>query len=273
MKITEARILVFDTETTGVDPAEARIVELGAVAIAAGRSTEKLHTFVNPGCPIPAEVSAIHGVTDADVQDAPSFAELAPRVAERFHSVDVVAGYNAVHYDVPLLNAELARVGSDFQADLGRVLDPVVFIRWHLRHLRERTLGAICVHLGIDLSDAHSAVADSIAAGRVLFSLVRMGLVPDDVDAALGAQAALQAIEQAEGERWTYWLYGCRTDSETLRLGCGKHIGRPLREVDAGYLGFLLRTIEDLPTAVRAEFEDEMRRRRDAGAMRAEGRP
>lgn len=271
MKITEARILVFDTETTGVDPAEARIVELGAVAIAAGRSTEKLHTFVNPGCPIPAEVSAIHGVTDEDVASAPTFADLASRVAERFRGFDVVAGYNAAHYDVPLINAELARAGSDFRVDLGRVLDPVVFVRWHLRHLRERTLGAMCERFGIELDGAHSAVADSIAAGRVLFTLVRAGLVPDDVDAALGAQAAFQAIEQAEGERWTYWLYRCRTDSETLRLGCGKHIGRPLREVDGGYLGFLLRTIEDLPTEVREEFEGELRRRRDAGAMRAEG--
>lgn len=255
MRITDARILVFDTETTGIDPAEARIVELGAVAIAASKSVEKLHTFVNPGCLIPPEVSAIHGVTDDDVASAPTFAELAPRVAERFRGFDVVAGYNAAHYDVPLINAELARAGSDFHVDERRVLDPVVFVRWHLRQLRDRTLGAICDHLAITLDNAHSAVADSIAAGRVLFHLVRLGLIPDDVDAALAAQAEHQAAEQVEGERWTYWLYTCRADGKTLRIGCGKHCGRRLDDVDPDYLRFLLRTIYDLPPAVRSEFE------------------
>lgn len=199
MKITEANILVFDTETTGVDPAEARIVDLGAVVIAAATSVEKLHTFVNPGCPIPTEVSQIHGVTDADVADAPTFAELAPRVAERFRGFDVVAGYNAAHYDVPLLNAEL--------------------------------------------------------------TLVRMGLVPDDVNAALAAQAEHLAAEQVEGERWTYWLYTCRQDRATVRIGCGKHIGRPLHEIDPGYLQFMLRTCGDMPEAVRAQFEAVVARR------------
>ncbi len=263
MKITESRILVFDTETTGVDPAEARIVELGAVAIEAGRSTERLHTFVHPGCLIPAEVSAIHGVTDETVAEAPTFNAIAERVAERFRRFDLVAGYNALHYDVPLLNAELARAGHDYRVDPSRVLDPVVFVRWHLRQLRERTLGAICDHLVIELDNAHSAVADSIAAGKVLFALVRLGLVPDDVDEALAAQARHLAAEVEEGERWSYWLYTCRADGVTVRLGCGKHIGRPLQAVDGGYLQYLLRTIGDMPQAVRAEFEGEIARRRD----------
>lgn len=263
MKLTEASFLVFDTETTGTDIEQARIVELGAVIIRAGKVAERLHTFVHPGGPIPAEVSAIHGVTDADVADAPRFEALAPRVEERFGAFDLVCGYNAAHYDVPLLNAELARAGSTFRVDARRVIDPVVFVRWHLRHLRERTLGAICDHLAVQLDNAHSAVADAVAAVEVLFELVRRGLVPDDVDEALTAQAAYQQVQQDEGERWSFWLYTSRDDRATVRMGCGKHIGRRLVEVDTGYLQFMLRTIGDMPESVRAEFEGEIARRRD----------
>lgn len=117
MKLTEARILVFDTETTGPDPDTCRIVELGAVAVRGRSIQERLHTYVNPGCPIPPETTEVHGITDAQVADAPTFAGLLDRAVARFSAFPLLVGYNALHFDAPLVNAELERVHSGFRLD------------------------------------------------------------------------------------------------------------------------------------------------------------
>jgi DNA polymerase III epsilon subunit-like protein len=166
----------------------------------------------------------------------------------------VLAGYNAVRFDAPLINAELARIGVDPRIDPDRVIDPFFFVLWHLRGLRSRKLGFVCERFGVSLVDAHSAAADAVATGEVLFAMIREGLLPDDVEEALAAQADLRERLDLEWERFSYWLYEDRVDG-TLRLGAGKHCGAPLTEVDSSYLGFLLNKIEDLPFEVRALFE------------------
>ena len=105
----------------------------------------------------------------------------------------LLCGYNAISFDVPLLNAEFARCGIPHRLDPGRVLDPIVWIRWFRRHWRERTLAAATKAYGVELSSAHAADADAEATAALTIQLVRDLVIPDDVELAL--------IEQVRGGR------------------------------------------------------------------------
>lgn len=245
--------LVFDAETTGTDPQSDRIVELGAAYVDGPRIT-RYRRRCHPGVPIPPEASAIHHIRDEHVQGEPPFAE----IAERFLGLLAdkggrLCGYNVLAFDGPLLNAELHRAGRRERLDARAILDVIVFVRWHLRHLRTRDLGAVCLHHGIDLTEAHSAAADAQATGQLLQVLCARGHVPADWDAALIEQARLVVLLDEEWTRWSYWLYRDRRNG-SLRLGCGKHCGRLLSDVDPGYLTYCLDKIADLPEEVRALF-------------------
>ncbi|KAJ1456414.1 ribonuclease H-like domain-containing protein [Pelagophyceae sp. CCMP2097] len=121
VSISESLILSFDTETTGIDTAESRVVELGAVYFrGASRIGPQRRMF------------AVHGISDATVASSPSFLEVGPRFVQHLiRGPDVeqpepplLLGYNAVGYDAPLLNAEFARHCIHFAIDAERVLDP-----------------------------------------------------------------------------------------------------------------------------------------------------
>jgi DNA polymerase-3 subunit epsilon len=250
---------VFDTETTGVSAEDDRVVELGAVCVAGGKISGDRRMRINPGRPIPEGASAIHGIKDADVAGKPTFAEVADRFAMYLDGgmhggvTPWLAGYNATGFDVPLLNAEFARIGSPARVDPARVVDPMVFVRWHLRHLRSRSLENVCRHFGIDGGRAHSALDDARATAELLLRMVAEGLIPMNIAEALHAQARMRAALEAEWQDFSYWLYHDRSDGR-LRLGAGSHIGMPLADASPDYLRSLLSKIADLPERVRATF-------------------
>ena len=256
---TERPGFVFDTETTGVDALLDRVVELGAVSFAGGKRVDERRMRLNPGQPIPPGASAIHGISDRDVAGKPPFAEVAERFAMyldgRMHGgvLPWLAGYNATGFDVPLLNAEFARVGSSYRIDEGRVVDPMLFVRWHLRHLRSRSLENICAHFGIDAGRSHSALDDARATATLLFRLIDEGIIPKDVHAALQKQAVLKPQLEAEWKAFSYWLYHDRSDGR-LRLGAGSYIGTALTDASPDYLRSLLSKVGDLPERVRVTF-------------------
>lgn len=264
MKLSEARVFVFDTETTGIDLDNDRIVELGAAYFERGARLQRRRMLVNPGRPIPPEATAVHHISDEDVRLASPFAEVGPRFVTHLDGsalggpAPVLCGYNATRFDAPLLNAELARIGSAVRIDPERVVDPFFFALWHLRALRSRKLVFVCERFGVRLVDAHSAAADAVATGEVLFAMIREGLVPDDHDDALRAQSALRELLDLEWERWSYWLYEDR-ESGVLRMGAGKYCGAPVAEVDPGYFAFLVDKIGDLPEPVREIFAERAR--------------
>lgn len=264
MKLTEARLFVFDTETTGIDLENDRIVELGAAYFEGGARLQRRRMLVNPGRPIPPEATAVHHISDDDVKLAPPFAEVGPRFVLHLDGsalggpAPVLSGYNAARFDAPLLNAELARIGSPVRIDPDRVVDPFFFALWHLRSLRSRKLGFVCDRFGVKLVDAHSAAADAVATGELLLAMVREGLVPDDHEEALEAQRALRDLLDLEWERWSYWLYEDRATG-VLRMGAGKYCGAPVAEVDPGYFAFLVQKIDDLPAPVRDVFVERSR--------------
>lgn len=250
---------VFDTETTGVDVEQDRVVELGAIGCEAGAAARERKMRIDPGVPIPAAASEIHGIYDEHVRGKPSFKAIAARFIEYLtghaqgHEAPWLCGYNAAGFDVPLLNAELARAGLDVRIDAASVVDPMVFVRWHLRHLRKRSLESACEHLGIPLLRAHSALDDATATLQLLLRMMDRGFIPTTLGEVLLEQARVSRLMQAEWEQYSYWLYHDRTDGK-LRLGAGSYCGRYLGEVSHDYLQSLIKKVDDLPDKVRATF-------------------
>ncbi|MCU0664151.1 MAG: 3'-5' exonuclease [Myxococcota bacterium] len=258
--LLDHEVFAFDDETTGLDTAEDRIVQIGAVRFRAGvRLGQRRSSLVNPGVPIPPDATAVHGISDEVVATAPSFAEVGPRfVAQLLFAEDgsepILCGYNAPGFDVPMINAELLRHGIAHRIDPTRVLDPLVFVRWHHRDWRARKLEFVAQQCGISLEGAHSAAADAEATGRVLWHLVAQKTVPEDYEDALATQRRLEALLEEEWSRFGRALYLDRED-HTPRLGFGAHVGKKIAEVDRDYLRWCLGKMDDLTDEARALFQ------------------
>lgn len=173
------RLAVFDTETTGTDTAESRIVTafIGVVD-RAGELSRNHQWLLNPEVPIPAEAEAVHGITTerahTEGQPAgPAIAEIA-RVLDELAAEGIpITAYNA-KYDLTILNSELSRYGLgqlDREAQL--VIDPLVIDR-HVNKYRKgkRTLEAVAAHYGVPLVGAHDAEADARATGGVAWRVL-----------------------------------------------------------------------------------------------------
>lgn len=180
MKLNLSRpIIFFDLETTGTDIMRDRIVEISMIKVMPDGSDIQRTVRVNPGCPIPAEATAIHHITDADVADKPAFREIAPALAESFAGCDI-AGFNSNRFDIPLLAEEFARAGIDFDFSAARFVD--VQTIFHKRE--QRTLSAAYrFYCSKELEEAHSANADTRATYEVLMAqLDHYGDLPNDID-------------------------------------------------------------------------------------------
>lgn len=175
------RLVWLDIEGTGVDPYRDRIVEI-CILSDDGR---ELETRVNPGVPIPQEATAVHGITDADVADAPRFAEIAGDVQDLVDGA-VLAGYNSRRYDVPLIDAELRRAGRPGlpRDELGRIAVPEIDLFAIWSNLEPRNLASAARRFaGVELVDAHSASADARVLPNVLRGICfEFALDPDDLD-------------------------------------------------------------------------------------------
>jgi len=160
----ERPLCVFDLETTGKYPDRDRIVDITIVTLHPDGDRDEFSSLVNPGIPIPPGASAIHGITDAMVADAPTFSRLAPQIRATLAGADL-AGYNARRFDVVLLCAEFKRANVVFSMDGRRVIDPyVIFAKRESRDLA----AAVQFFCGRPLVDAHRARADVEATIDVL---------------------------------------------------------------------------------------------------------
>ena len=110
----EVEIALLDVETTGRDASIDRVIEVGIAIARGGKILAKHNWLVNPGVPIPQTSSEVHGITDKDVADKPSFAAVAKEIAETLGG-RVPAAYNAL-FDKAFMHAELARAGTDISA-------------------------------------------------------------------------------------------------------------------------------------------------------------
>ncbi|MFI8828566.1 3'-5' exonuclease [Streptomyces sp. NPDC053431] len=172
----------FDLETTGTDPLEARIVTASIVGVHGGRVVRQRDWLADPGIRIPAQASAIHGIsTERAAAEGRPVREVADEIAETLtgywaQGVPVVA-YNA-SFDLTLLTAELRRHGLPSLEErlggrgMGPVVDPYTIDRAVDRYRRgKRTLEAVCAEYGVELTAAHQAAADALAAVRVAIAI------------------------------------------------------------------------------------------------------
>ncbi|MDM1045370.1 3'-5' exonuclease [Myroides sp. 1354] len=157
-------ICFFDLETTGVDVARDRIVEIAILKVFPNGNKESKTWLVNPERPIPEASSKIHGITDEQVVNEPTFKELAPLVYQMIKDSDL-AGFNSDRFDIPLLAEELLRAGVDF--DLGNRVTVDIQTIFHKKE--ERTLSAAYkFYCNESLENAHSAAADTHATYEIL---------------------------------------------------------------------------------------------------------
>lgn len=165
MELNVTRPIVFlDLETTGVNVALDRIVEVCFVKYLPGGNTTTLVERINPSIPIPPQSTAIHGITDEDVKDKPFFKDLAHMLSNFIGSSDL-AGYNAIKFDIPLLVEEFLRAEIDFDLKGRKIVD----VQNIFHKMEPRTLAAAYrFYCHKELQNAHTAEADTIATLEVL---------------------------------------------------------------------------------------------------------
>ncbi len=157
-------IVFFDIESTGLNPATDRIVEISMLKIHPNGKEEDQTYRINPTIPIPAESSGIHGIFDRDVEDKPTFKDLASQVYEFIKGCDL-GGYNSNRFDVPMLAEELERAGIEIDIKKLKLVDvQVIFFKQEPRTLS----GAYKFYCNKDLMNAHSAKADVVATWEIL---------------------------------------------------------------------------------------------------------
>lgn len=157
-------LVIFDLETTGINLVSDRIVEVSYLKIYPDGKEEEYTQRINPEMPIPDEAQAVHGISDQDVANMPTFREYAKTLAKVMEGADL-GGFNSNKFDIPLLAEEFLRVGVDFDFKKRKFIDVQVIFH----KMEKRTLAAAYkFYCNKDLTEAHSAAADTRATYEVL---------------------------------------------------------------------------------------------------------
>jgi len=166
-------LVVFDIESTGVNPRQDRIIELAAIRVEPDGTETSKCWLLNPGVKIPPETTAIHGITDEIVKDCPTFADKVDEIEAFFAGCDL-SGFNSDRFDVPCLEEEFARAGRNFGESRRRHVD--VMRIYHKMEPRDLT-AAVRFYCGRAHEGAHGAEADARATLDVLKA--QMAKYPD----------------------------------------------------------------------------------------------
>jgi DNA polymerase-3 subunit epsilon len=200
-------IAIIDTETTGVDHCVARIVEVAIRIVRPGGASLAKSWLVNPGVDIPAEVIAIHGITDEMIRDAPTFAELADEI-RTLVSGCIPTAYNA-KYDRSILIAEYLRAQRDAPCFLRNDqpwIDVLAWARAHEPYAKGKgrhKLGNVAARLGVGIGTAHRAAGDCETTASVLEKLSAVPrLMPEALDDLHMQQRVLNAKNEAGFLEW-----------------------------------------------------------------------
>lgn len=226
-------IIFFDLETTGINVALDRIVEISYLKVDLNGNESSKTLRVNPGIPIPAESTKIHGISDEDVKDAPGFNEIGKMIARDFEGCDL-GGYNSVRFDIPLLAEEFLRVGIDIDLKRRKFVDvQVIFMK-----MEQRTLSAAYkFFLDKELTDAHSAEADTRATYEIMQAqLDRYSNLENDIGMLADFSAHNRNVDFAGRI--------VLNDDDVEVFNFGKHKGKPVADVlanDPGYYGWMMK--------------------------------
>jgi len=242
-------IAFFDIEATGISPRADRIVELCIIKISKDKR-QATHTFrINPQIPIPAEVVAIHGISDADVADCPAFPAVAREIADVLEGCDL-GGFNIGRFDIPMLSEEFTRAGVPFDVESRRILDAQRI--FHQKEPRDLT-AALAFYCGEMHLGAHGAEADVVATIRVFEGqLERYPDLPHDVE-------ALDAFCNPQDPIWVDRTGKLRWIDGQVALNFGRQKGALLKVLvssDPNFIKWMLRS--DFPADTREIVENAM---------------
>ncbi len=213
-------IVFFDLETTGVDTAHDRIVEISMIKIMPDGEQIVKTRKLNPEMHIPEAATAVHGITDEDVKDCPRFAQVAKSLAQFLTGCDF-GGFNSNRFDMPVLVEEFLRAGVDVDFKRRRFVD----VQNIFHKMEQRTLvAAYKFYCDKELTDAHSAEADTLATYEVLKAqLDRYPELENDIDAL--------ADFSSRGETADYAGRIVYDDKGSEVFGFGKYKGRRVEDI------------------------------------------
>ena len=213
-------IVFFDLETTGVDTAHDRIVEISMIKIMPDGERIVKTRKLNPEMHIPEAATAVHGITDEDVKDCPRFAQVAKSLAQFLTGCDF-GGFNSNRFDMPVLVEEFLRAGVDVDFKRRRFVD----VQNIFHKMEQRTLvAAYKFYCDKDLTEAHSAEADTLATYEVLKAqLDRYPELENDIDAL--------ADFSSRGETADYAGRIVYDDKGSEVFGFGKYKGRRVEDI------------------------------------------
>ena len=216
-------LIFFDIESTGVDPAKDHIVEISLIKVHPNGDEESKTRRINPGVHIPEASTAIHGITDDDVKDCPTFPQIAKSLAAFIKGCDL-AGYNSNKFDIPILVEEFMRAGVEIDLSGKKFVD----VQNIFHKMEQRTLAAAYkFYCGAEIENAHSAEADIRATYEVLKA--QLDRYPDDLQNDVDFLADFSRMNRNLDFAGRIVL----DDHDVPVFNFGKHKGRPVAEVFA----------------------------------------
>lgn len=227
-------IAFFDLETTGLNISTDRIVEIAILRIETDQTESSYVKRINPEIPISKESIEIHGITNNDVKDCPTFSELANEIKDFIGDADL-AGYNSNKFDIPFLIEQFLSIGIDFDMSERRYID----VQTIFHKMEQRTLAAAYkFYCQQDLENAHSAKADVTATYEILKAqLDRYNEVQNDMD-------FLQEFTlTGKNKKIDFVGRLAVNDKNEVIYNFGKHSGKTLKEVfesEPGYHRWIL---------------------------------
>lgn len=248
----EKPLVTLDVETTGTDPEVNRVIQIGLIKLYPDGHETEWKSYVNPGVPIPSYLTReVHGITDEDVANAPTFASLAPMLANGLREVDL-CGFS-LKFDLDFLSAEFKRADVAHSLNDVRIADVYEVLKLvEPRSLIEATKR----HLGEDLEGAHDALVDARATLRLLQHFVKTrSELPKTVDGfhkLVFETAPPGFIDPGKKFRWE--------GSEAVVAFGKKHNGHALQDVaqqDRGFLEWMIRS--DFPSMTKKIARDALK--------------
>ena len=244
-------LVFFDLETTGLDIATDRIVEICYLKVEPNGNEESKAMRLNPEMHISETASKVHGITDDDVKDCPTFKQIAASLAHTLEGCDL-AGFNSNRFDIPMLAEEFLRAGIDIDLSKRKMID----VQNIYHKMERRTLvAAYKYYCGKDLENAHSALADTQATYEVLQA--QLDKYPSDLqnDVAFLADFSTLYHNVDLAGRFVY------NDKGEEIVNFGKYSGQTVKSVlqrDPGYYGWILQgnfTLNTKQTITRLRFK------------------
>lgn len=227
-------LVFFDIESTGLSPEKDRIVEISLIKVYPDGHEEVRTRRLNPECHIPEESTAVHGITDDDVRDCPTFRQVAKSLASMIQGCDI-AGYNSNRFDVPLLGEEFIR--ADVEVDFSRCR--FIDVQTIFHKMERRTLeAAYKFYCDKDLTEAHSAEADTRATLEVLKA--QLDRYPEDLQNDVEFLSSFTA-QQRNLDLAGRFVYN---EKDEVVINFGKHKGVPVAEVlkkEPGYYDWVMK--------------------------------